>query len=921
LSVPGKWTEFFPAQGNLLAAINIVAGSTTAPITDTNGNAWTLAHTDSGVPGLQYAQNPVTSGTLGITVPLTGANSNTTLVMFDITGAATSGVLAQTVTNDGANANGASIVNNAPSITPRNANGLIVVATGFGQGPVTGLAPGAPPTALFMPVTYPGETDLDTIDNADAYAQSNYGADLSVQNYNWSLPPEASNSWNAVAVEFKSASTSSPTVPSGLTAAVVNATQINLAWNAPSGTAGVSSYFVERCQGSGCTSFSQIGSVATTTYGDSGLAAATSYSYRVRAIDSAGNTTGYSNVATATTPAPADANPPTAPAGLTATAASGSQINLAWSAATDDVGVSGYLVERCQGASCANFAQIATPGTNSFSNTGLLAGTSYSYRVRATDAAGNLSGYSNVASATTTAAADTTRPTAPTGLAATVASSSQVNLVWNASTDNVGVTGYLVSRCQGSGCSNFAQVGNATSTSYGDSGLAAATTYRYRVQATDAAGNLSLSSSTVSATTKATADTTAPTAPGGLTATAASSSQINLAWSAATDNVGVTGYRVERCQGASCTAFAQIAAPGTTTLSDTGLLSGTSYSYRVRAADAAGNLSGYSNVAAATTSNPVTTDTTRPSAPSGLAPTVISSSQINLNWTAATDNVGVTGYRVERCQGASCTGFAQIATPATTSFSDTGLLSSTPYRYRVRATDAAGNLSTYSNIASATTQAATGQGPGSVAFIQGSYATPQSPTSTVTVKYAAAQSAGDLNVVVIGWNTPASVVASVTDTMGNAYALAAGPTVQSNAVAQSIYYAKNIAGAAAGANTVTVQFSAPASYPDVRILSYTGLDRTNPLDVAVGASGNSATSDSGALTTSNANDLLVAADTVWSMTPGPGSGFTSRILTKPNGNIAEDTVVTSTGSYRATVPLSGGGPWINQLVTFRAATP
>src|SRR5439155_19003388 len=99
-------------------------------------------------------------------------------------------------------------------------------------------------------------------------------------------------------------------------------------------------------------------------------------------------------------------------------------------------------------------------------------------------------------------------------------------------------------------------------------------------------------------------------------------------------------------------------------------------------------------------------DTTAPTAPSSLAATASSSTQIGLVWTASTDNVGVTSYRVERCTGASCTNFAQIGTTTTlTAFPDSGLTASTAYRYRVLATDAAGNLSTYSNIASATTLA------------------------------------------------------------------------------------------------------------------------------------------------------------------------------------------------------------------------
>ena len=100
------------------------------------------------------------------------------------------------------------------------------------------------------------------------------------------------------------------------------------------------------------------------------------------------------------------------------------------------------------------------------------------------------------------------------------------------------------------------------------------------------------------------ADTTAPSEPSGLSATAATSVEIALAWTASTDDVGVTGYRVERCQGAGCTNFAQIATPTITSVNDTGLTASTSYSYRVLATDAAGNLSGYSNVASATTSPP-----------------------------------------------------------------------------------------------------------------------------------------------------------------------------------------------------------------------------------------------------------------------------------------------------------------------------
>jgi hypothetical protein len=98
---------------------------------------------------------------------------------------------------------------------------------------------------------------------------------------------------------------------------------------------------------------------------------------------------------------PPDTQAPTAPGSATAVPISGSQINVVWTAARDNVGVTAYLVERCQGAACSAFAQIGTASGTSFNDTGLSANTSYSYRVRATDAAGNLGPYSNVASATT----------------------------------------------------------------------------------------------------------------------------------------------------------------------------------------------------------------------------------------------------------------------------------------------------------------------------------------------------------------------------------------------------------------------------------------------------------------------------------------------------------------------------------------
>src|SRR5262249_27018653 len=109
----------------------------------------------------------------------------------------------------------------------------------------------------------------------------------------------------------------------------------------------------------------------------------------------------------------------------------------------------------------------------------------------------------------------------------------------------------------------------------------------------------------------------------------------------------------------------------------------------------------YSTVASATTQN--ASDTQPPTAPGAPILSVVSNTQINLTWAGATDNVGVTSYFVERCTGAGCSTFAPVGSPATASLNDTGLTPSTSYTYRVRATDAAGNLGAYSSTATAAT--------------------------------------------------------------------------------------------------------------------------------------------------------------------------------------------------------------------------
>lgn len=202
--------------------------------------------------------------------------------------------------------------------------------------------------------------------------------------------------------------------------------------------------------------------------------------------------------------------------------------------------------------------------------------------------------------------------------------------------------------------------------------------------------------------------------------------------------------------------------------------------------------------------------------------------------------------------------------------------------------------------------------PTGIAFAQVAAATPQAPSQAVSASYPATQTAGNLNIVAVGWNDTTSSVQSVGDSRGNSYSLAIGPT-RGSGVSQSIYYAKNIAG---GSNTVTVNFNQAAVFPDLRILEYNGLDKSSPFDAGAGGSGNSSTTDSGAVTTTTPSELLFGANYVMTATTGAGPGYTSRIITAPDADIAEDMVTTTTGSYHATATLSGAGEWVMQVAAF-----
>ncbi len=186
-----------------------------------------------------------------------------------------------------------------------------------------------------------------------------------------------------------------------------------------------------------------------------------------------------------------DTTAPSIPASLVASNITSTSATVSWTASTDNVGVTGYKIFR-------NGTQIGTSTSTSYSLTGLTASTTYSITVQAYDAAGNSSASSTALSLTTLSATDTTAPSIPISLVASNVTSTSATVSWAASTDNIGVTGYKI-------FNNGTQVGTSTTTSYSLTGLTAGTTYSITIQAYDAAGNTSASSTTLSLTTTAAA--------------------------------------------------------------------------------------------------------------------------------------------------------------------------------------------------------------------------------------------------------------------------------------------------------------------------------------------------------------------------------------------------------------------------------
>ena len=484
-----------------------------------------------------------------------------------------------------------------------------------------------------------------------------------------------------------------------------------------------------------------------------------------------------------------DAVPPTPPTTVSATANSAAKVTVTWSGATDNVGVTGYQVYR-------DGELLTETTTASYPDTTVSPSTQYSYTVKVLDAAGNISTSSAAATVTTPGADDTTPPTQPGNLSATAPSSSQVNLSWTASTDNVMVTGYRVYR------NGILLPGPTTDdptppTTYTDDTALPGSSYTYQVSAVDAAGNES-SKASVSVTTPSgvggggggggtltfaaaedvTVDSSKPTVNfnsnarltvdnspqvyslvkfdvAGTNGCSVAGAKLRLTVGSGTDDKSIYGgdvYGTSNGWSEATTTWSTAPAAGVKAGSvSSAVVGNTSYlfdvtplvsgdgtvSFLVRSVSGDGARYYTSESGTATTAPQLQVtcgggggggggDTSAPSQPGNLAAVATAGSQVDLSWSGSTDNVGVTGYRVYR--NGSGTPMAALGGSAR-SFTDDTVQPGTGYTYQVSAVDAAGNESSKASV-SVTTPGG-GGGGGTLTFAAAEDVTVDSSKPTV----------------------------------------------------------------------------------------------------------------------------------------------------------------------------------------------
>lgn len=518
---------------------------------------------------------------------------------------------------------------------------------------------------------------------------------------------DAAGNWSPVSTATIILDTTAPTI-SAVTSSSITGTSVVITWTTNEPATSQANYGLTTAYGTTTTLDTSLLTTHSVTL--TGLNPSTTYSYRVRSKDGAGNERVSANF-TFKTAATVDASAPSVPANLLATPLSSAQIDLSWVASTDNVGVVGYEVFQ-------NSVQVGTTTNTFFSNFGLAPATAYSFTVRAYDAAGNRSNFSAIA---TTSTMPVVTSTGATSLGAHA-------LAWYP----CGTTGSL------STSPVVTQNSNSTLLAW----VARGHIDDFSAVPTDNKGNVFSMIGTVHDyspywPTSGEAMYQVLAANGGanhiLTTLVPSADEVTMSMVEVQNGGVIADAQWNKVMMGSANTSANVTVNGPATLvavwagdgADPNMTAVPNNGFAVLDSQLVNTTCAIQTVVAAKevttagtynvtwTSTPTqgahmwlvavqsaTPDTTTPSVPTDITAVPVSDTQINLSWTASTDNVGVSGYQVFRDGGVT-----PIATPSTNSYSDSGLTASSLYTYTVKAVDAAANISSASSPVSTTTLA------------------------------------------------------------------------------------------------------------------------------------------------------------------------------------------------------------------------
>ncbi len=569
-----------------------------------------------------------------------------------------------------------------------------------------------------------------TLTSTLAANTTTYADSTATQNTSYQYQVSAVNPLGATTSNVASVTT--PWAPAvavtALTAAATSPTQINLSW--VFGGANVTGFIVNRSSDNGVTWTTLAGALAANaaSYSDLTAVQATTYQYQVITVN------GANQSAPATTTVTTPYAPPAAPTSFTAAAVGGTNVSISLAWADPGTNVTGYVVQRCAGVCTAvagPWTTLTTTAANvlSFSDTTTAQNTTYSYKVYA------LNGTAQSAALVATATSTYANPAAPTSLAATANTATQVALTW--ADTGVNVTGFVVQRCLGV-CTAASTWTTLTTTaagvlSYTDSAATANTQFTYRVYAIN--NTLQSAPQMATVTTPASVVVAAPTTLTGVLGVG----QVALSWRDNANNE--TGFVVQRStDGVSYTqigtATTAAGVGGTRTFTDLTAAPGNTYYYRVYAVNGV-NFSPASNVITVVYPLPVVL------APTGLA-AVVAVTQISLSWVDHATNE--TSFIIYKSINGGA--FAQVGTAATVAgvggtrtFVDAAVTLGTSYQYYVVAVDTINGVVTPSPASN--TVAVT-------------FAVPAAPTALTAVRGAARGS------IVVNWTDASNNEASFT---------------------------------------------------------------------------------------------------------------------------------------------------------------